>query len=105
MVKVDLNRSIRRAVDSGKVVFGTKQSEKSINTGKAKLVISSKNAPILTKERIISKAKITNIPFIEFNGNGIELGSVCGKPFTVSFMAIKEAGKSEILKAIEGKKR
>ena len=101
----DTEKKIRRAVDSGKVVFGTKQSEKTINTGTAKLLIVSKNAPILAKEKILAKAKVAKIPFLEFDGVGLELGSVCGKPFTVSFMAINNPGKSSILKDLEGKKR
>lgn len=101
---MDLNREIRRAVDTGKVIFGAKQSEKSINTGQAKLFITASNSPNFSKERLLAKAKIANTNIVEFQGTNFELGQVCGKPFNISFMAIKEAGKSTILKDFAEKK-
>jgi len=102
---IDINKEIRRAVDSGKVLFGAKQCEKSINTGEAKLLVTTSNVPMSLKEKNLAKAKIANIPVLEFKGNSLELGQVCGKPFNILFMAIKTPGKSSILKAFEGKNR
>lgn len=104
MAKIDVNREIRRAVDSGKVFFGSKQSEKSINSGEAKLLITTNNTPKLLKEKMLTKAVIGKVDVLEFEGNSLELGQICGKPFNVSLMVIKEAGKSSILKALKEKK-
>lgn len=94
---VDAAKEIRRAVDTGKVIFGTKNSEKSLKNGSSKLIIIAQNTPKLTKEKLISFSEIGKIPFYEFQGTGVELGSVCGKPFTVSAMSIENEGKSKVL--------
>ncbi len=97
MATIESGKEIRRAVDTGKVVFGTKQSEKSLKNGSAKLIIIAKNAPQLSREKLVSFAQIGSTPHFVFEGTGIELGSVCGKPFTVSAMCIEQAGKSRVL--------
>ena len=97
MVKIDISKEIRRAVDTGKVLFGTKMSEKSLKNGSGKLIIIANNTPELTKGKLLSFAEIGNIPSYIFEESGIELGSVCGKPFPISVMIIEDAGKSKIL--------
>lgn len=96
------NKEIRRVVDTGRVVFGRKQSEKSILNAKAQLIITGRNAPKLLKERIIHKATIAGIPCYNFDGTGQELGKVCGKPFSVSVMAVEKPGKSSVLNLVKG---
>lgn len=103
-MSVEVNREIRRAVDTGKVLFGKKESETGLSTGEAILLIATSNAPKLEKERLLAKAKIAQTPVLEFEGSALDLGQVCGKPFNISFMIVKEQGKSSVLKAIEGKK-
>jgi len=97
MANVESGKEIRRAVDTGKVVFGSTQAEKSLKNGSAKLIIIAKNAPQLTQEKLVSFAQNGKTPHFVFEGTGIELGSVCGKPFTVSAMAIEDEGKSRVL--------
>ena len=97
MVKIDVSKEIRRAVDTGKVIFGTKQSEKSLKNGSGKLIIIANNTPALVKEKLLSFAESGNtVPYI-FEESGIELGSVCGKPFPISVMIIEDARKSKVL--------
>ncbi len=98
---VDLSKEIRRAVDTGKVVFGSKQSEKSILMGKSKLLIVVSNAPELVKEKAVHQAGISGIPYLNFEGTGLQLGSICGKPFNILLMSIEEVGKSTIVTAVE----
>src|SRR3989344_1707090 len=90
---VDAAKEIRRAVDTGKVLFGTKGSEKSLKNGTAKLLVIASNCPKLTVDKLVSFAELGKIPLFRFQGTGLELGSACGKPFTVSAMAIAEEGK------------
>lgn len=104
MVKIDVNREIRRAVDTGKVIFGVRKTEKSILKGDGQLVILSRNAPKLVSERIIAISKSSGVPSYTHKLSGLELGSVCGKPFVVSAMLIKNPGKSKVMKIVEGSK-
>ncbi|MFH1257158.1 MAG: 50S ribosomal protein L30e [Candidatus Diapherotrites archaeon] len=103
MASADFLRELRRAVDSGKVVFGKRQSEKSILKGNAQIIVLSANAPILLKEKISSAAEISGIPLEEYTGTALELGSLCGKPFSITVMAVEDAGKSGLMAALKKK--
>ena len=94
---VEASREIRRAVDTGKVLFGTRSAEKSIKNGTAKLLVVAVNIPQLARDKLVSFAEIGKTPHYLFTGTGLELGSVCGKPFTVSAMVIEDGGKSKVL--------
>ncbi len=97
MADIDAQREIRRAMDSGKVVLGGKSAERCITIGEGRLVITSTNAPQRMRDRILALAKLANIQHYQYSGSGVELGSVCGKPFVVSVMLIKEPGQSNVL--------
>jgi len=103
MAKIDANREIRRAVDTGSVKFGFQESEKNVLKGNAELIILSSNAPKPSRERIEQLCAVAKIPFVGFNGNSVELGSVCGKPFIVSCLCIEKAGKSKVLELAKEK--
>lgn len=94
---VDAGKELRRAVDTGKVLFGKRQVEKSILKGNCRLVIISNNAEKQGKERVKQICKTGNTPLFEFNSTGLEIGRVCGKPFVVSFAGIEDEGKSKVL--------
>lgn len=100
-MSIDVSREIRRAVDTGKVAFGEKEATKTMEQGKTALVVVSSNCKKETQERIEQASSITKIPVIHFPGTGLELGAVCGKPFTIGIMAIHTTGKSNILKAVK----
>lgn len=98
---MDLNKAIRIAVDSGKVVLGSDRSVKmALNGGGAKLVIVSENCPEMVKGDLKHYCKLASIPVVEFEGSSVELGTVCGKPFPVSALSVLEAGNSGILDAV-----
>ncbi|MDO8627804.1 MAG: 50S ribosomal protein L30e [Candidatus Diapherotrites archaeon] len=98
---IDISKEIRRAVDSGKVFFGTRSVEKKLLTDKGKLVILTKNMPVLEKEKISYLAEVAETPFFAFEGSSKELGNVCGKPFVISSMLVADVGKSGILTALK----
>ncbi|MDO8647017.1 MAG: 50S ribosomal protein L30e [Candidatus Diapherotrites archaeon] len=97
----EVSKEIRRAVDTGKVAFGFKQSEKILLTQNAELIVFSRNAPKEEKARVQEYSTIAGIPCFVFEGSGLELGAVCGKPFVVSFLTVQDSGKSKVLTAIK----
>ena len=99
-MEYDAGKEIRRAVDTGKVIFGEKQAKKSVLNGNGEIIIVSSNLSGSKKENLQYFAKLANIAYFEFEGTGTKLGSVCGKPFAVSTMVIQDTGKSSILKAV-----
>jgi large subunit ribosomal protein L30e len=94
---MDVDRGIRVAVDTGVVTLGSEKSIQSLKLGKGKLVVVADNSPDDVKEDVAYYAKLSEIPVYNFEGTSVDLGSVCGKPFTVATLVIKDAGDSTIL--------
>jgi large subunit ribosomal protein L30e len=98
---IDINKAIATTVKTGKAFFGTNNAIKNAKTGKAKLIIIASNCPRKNHEDIEYYCKLSNIPVIIYNGTSIDLGVVCGKPFMVSALTVREPGDSDILKLTE----
>ncbi len=94
---MDIRFQIRRAMDTGRVLLGYRQTEKSLLNGAAKLVIVASNAPAREAERIDYLAKVGGVPIYRFSGSSVDLGHVCGKPFVVSMLVVEDPGDSSIL--------
>lgn len=90
-------KEIRRAVDTGKVIFGKDKSLKALKLGHAKLVIVSSNCPREVLADVKRYAELAGIPFHIYGGDSAELGLTCGKPFLVSVLAILDPGTSGVL--------
>ncbi len=93
----DLTNNIRLAVDSGKVAFGINSVTDSLRDNRAKLVVAAKGAKQDTLQDIAHQSKISAVRLVLFEGNSMELGAVCGKPFSVSVLSIIDPGNSKIL--------
>ena len=89
--KVDISRALKAAITTGRVEFGIDQTEKAIKAGKAQMIILSRNCPskMLTEN--------SDVKVHVFEGNNMELGALCGKPFSVSALAVIDKGSSNIL--------
>lgn len=99
---VDIDKAIRTAVDGGKVEFGTRSGVRSAS--KSKLVILSANCSADTRKEVEAACAKANVPIHAYHGTSIELGAVCGKPFTVSVIAVLDAGTSTLLEVASAKK-
>ncbi|MFH0970692.1 MAG: 50S ribosomal protein L30e [Candidatus Diapherotrites archaeon] len=101
MDNTEAGKEIRRAVDTGKVIFGVKESLHAIRHGEGLLLVVAQNTPETTKETLIHLSTLGEIPLYTYAGTGIELGSVCGKPFIVSTLLIQNAGKSKVMDVLQ----
>ncbi len=90
---MDIEKALRKAMKTGKVYLGSKRTVKSLKSGEAKLVVVASNCP----EEVKKEIEKYDVPVIEFKGSNMDLGAVCGKPFSVAALAIINAGESEIL--------
>jgi large subunit ribosomal protein L30e len=98
---IDINKAIATTVKTGKVLFGTNNAIKNAKVGKAKLIVVAANCPQETREDIEYYCRLSSVPIAIYNGTSIDLGAVCGKPFMVSALTIREPGDSDILKLTE----
>lgn len=92
---MDVQRSLRTVMATGKVLVGADQTAKAVSRGEAKLVILATNAP--NAEDIRAAATKKKVPVYSFEGMGTELGPACGKPFSISALAVLDAGESDVL--------
>ncbi|MHB8632680.1 MAG: 50S ribosomal protein L30e [Thermoplasmatota archaeon] len=92
---MDVQRSLRTVIATGRVLVGADQAAKAVERGEAKLVILAQNAPQAGALRDAAGKK--RIPVYSFDGMGSELGPACGKPFAISALAILDAGESDVL--------
>ncbi len=98
---MDLNRSIRIAVDTGKCSFGAKTATKALLNKKAKLIIIANNTPDAIKSDVAYYAKLSDIPVLEYPGSTLDLGATCGRPHFVAALTVYETGDSDILNAVD----
>ena len=97
---MDIDRGIRVAVDTGTVTLGSDKSVQALKLGKGKLVIVASNCPEEIREDVMHYSKLSEIPVYTYEGSSVDLGSVCGKPFTVATLIIKDPGDSTILEVM-----
>jgi large subunit ribosomal protein L30e len=98
---IDMDKAIATTAKTGKIQFGANSTLKSIKAKKAKLVIVASNCPQKIREDIKYYCELSKIPVSIYKGNSLDLGAVCGKPFEVSTLTIREPGDSDILKIAE----
>ncbi len=98
---IDIDKAIAAAVKTGKVSFGTNSAIQNAQSGKAKLIVVASNCPKNVSADIEYYCKLSKVPLIIYRSSSIDLGGVCGRPFAVSALSIREAGDSEILKLTE----
>ena len=92
---LDINKALRNAIKTGKIHMGSNQALNAVDNAQAKAVVLANNCPKEVRDQLSGK-----VPIINFSGMGVDLGTVCGKPFAISALTIIEPGESEILTAI-----
>jgi large subunit ribosomal protein L30e len=97
---MDIDREIRVAVDTGNVTLGSDKSIQALKLGRGKLVIVADNCPEDKRDDVMYYSKLSDVPVYTYNGTSVELGSVCGKPFIVANLIVKDPGDSNILEVV-----
>jgi len=94
----DLDKALAMAAKTGKVLFGANSASKSAMSGKVRLIVAASNCPRELRESLEHYCKLSKVPFIVYPRTSLELGRVCGRPFVVSALAVRDPGDSDILK-------
>ncbi|HIE31189.1 MAG TPA: 50S ribosomal protein L30e [Methanosarcinales archaeon] len=92
-MEIDLNKALRKTIRSGKVLIGSNTCIDAIKKDKDSTVVLAANCP----PHIRSQIQDSGVPIIEYPGMSIDLGTACGKPFTIATMAILDPGDSNIM--------
>ncbi|RLI39491.1 50S ribosomal protein L30e [Candidatus Bathyarchaeota archaeon] len=96
----ELAKAINMAVRTGKVLLGSKSTIKAAKLGKAKLIVVAENCPAHIRADVEYYARLSGIPVVEFKGTSWDLGQVCGKPFMVAALAVRDPGLSKIMELV-----
>lgn len=96
---MDIERALKSTIKSGKVFLGTNRTLKAIENKEAKLIIIASNCPEELKENLAK----SNVQLYNYKGTNHDLGTVCGKPFPVSSLAIIDDAKTGLLSLGENK--
>jgi len=98
---LSLENEIKTLLKTGKVIIGAKKSIKALKLGKAKAIIIANLIPKYIEEDVKYYAKLGGIKIIRYKGSSYELGTLCGKPFPITTIAVLDPGESRILE-LEG---
>ncbi|ADV20274.1 60S ribosomal protein [Cryptococcus gattii Ru294] len=96
-----INSKLQLVVKSGKFTLGYKQALKQLRSGKAKLILISKNCPPLRKSEIEYYAMLSKTNVHHYDGSNVDLGTAAGKLYRVGVMSIQDAGDSDLLQQQE----
>uniref|UniRef100_A0A7J3ZKL3 Large ribosomal subunit protein eL30 n=1 Tax=Fervidicoccus fontis TaxID=683846 RepID=A0A7J3ZKL3_9CREN len=96
-----LERELRTAYITGKVVLGSKSTIKLLKLGKVKLVVVAANADPMIRSDIEYYAQFSSTPILTFNGTSLELGALLGKPFPIQALAVLDPGESHVMELVE----
>ena len=80
---------LRNAIKEKNLIIGSKQTIKHLKLKSVKLVVVANNCPDNIRKDIEYYSKLTGIKFENFDGTAKQLGTFCGKPFSISVLAIK----------------
>jgi len=89
-----IQKVIKDAVAANKYKSGLKEVIQSAKS--SKLVIVSKSLDAKDRTRLDEQAKSSGVAIYEFDGNSVQLGKLCNKPFRITAIAIKSATAAEI---------
>ena len=81
---------IKDALKEGKLVIVKNKITDGMKSGTLKRILFAKNCSKSAMADLNYYAKYFNIKLEPFEGNSKQLGEVCGKPFTILMVAIKE---------------
>merc|ERR1712224_413455 len=91
------NSKLKFVMKSGSYNLGYKTTIDSLRRGNCKLVIIAKNCPPVRKAELSYYTMLSKTPLHFYNGNSIDLATVCGKYFHISCLSITNPGGSDII--------
>jgi len=97
----NLDTALIIAIKTGKVLFGANMVLKNVMNGKTQLVIAASNCPKKLRTELEYYCKLSKIPFLAYPKTSAELGRLCNKAFSISTLAIRDLGDSDIIKKLE----
>lgn len=99
----DVGRELQKVIRNGKVLLGSKETMKALKGGVegSKIVIHASNCPEELKKEFQKRSKENErVTVYEYPASGLELGLVCGKPYSIASLCITDTRESEQLRLL-----
>ena len=90
---INVDRALRSSIRTGRVLLGSNKTIDAGLSGQAKLIIYAADCPQEARMQL----ETVDVPVYSYQGIGKDLGSACGKPFSVAALAVIEPGDTEIM--------
>ena len=94
MDRRELGQILSKVVKTGRCVLGLREVQKSVRG--SKIIIYSTKIPQDRIKQLIEACRTANVPTLAYEGTSLELGSLCGKRFRVSALAVKAVGDADL---------
>ncbi|KRH91799.1 60S ribosomal protein L30 [Pseudoloma neurophilia] len=86
------------AIQTGKVIFGFKESIRSLVNSQCKMLVITSNLQPLQKRQLEYYAYLNNnVPIYSFLGTNNDLAQSCGKFFRVGVVSILDDGEADLI--------
>jgi large subunit ribosomal protein L30e len=85
---MSIDKDIKKALKEKKTLLGSRSVIQAARNGKIESLVYARNTPQSTITDIRHYANVSGIKVQEFPGNSIELGELCGKPFSILLLGI-----------------
>ncbi len=87
----DISSEIKTALAENKAVIGANSVKKMLRAGRLKVVVLASNCPENIKDDIMHYSKLAAAKVENFESTGKELGIICGKPFSIAVLGIRQS--------------
>lgn len=81
---------IRKLLEAGKLVIGHNETVRSLERQEANTVLIASNAPEVERKAVADYAEMAGATVTALEVNNQLLGTVCRKPFAISFIAVRK---------------
>ncbi|MBG17063.1 MAG: 50S ribosomal protein L30e [Euryarchaeota archaeon] len=98
-MSMDIVREIKDAIATGDVTIGSRTTLGACSRGEISLVLIAANCPADMVADLVSKHPEVVLHQLDIVNR--DLGTACGKPFSVAAVGVRDAGSSELL-TLEG---
>jgi len=93
VVIMNVSKEIKDAIKSEKLIIGSRTVFKNLKSGMLESVVHASNYPDGVRKDLNHYSKVSGVKVEEFDGNSVQLGELCGKPFSILIAGIKKSKK------------
>lgn len=87
---MDTEKKIKSALKDGGIVLGSRSVLKGMKNRRLDSVVYASNCPESVMKDLDHYSRVSGTRIEGFNGNSVQLGEFCGKPFNILIVGMKK---------------